>query len=48
MAEDKRTQKSGKVSLHPLKFEDALKALLKTKPPEKRKGSSSARSDEKE
>jgi hypothetical protein len=35
MAEDSRTQKPGKVSLHPLKFEDALKGLLKAKPPEK-------------
>jgi hypothetical protein len=36
MADGKRTQKPGKVSLHPLKFEDALKGLLKTKPPEKK------------
>ncbi len=32
MAGDSRTRKPGKVSLHPLKFEDALKGLLKSKP----------------
>lgn len=35
MGEDSRTRKPGKVSLHPLRFEDALKGLLKTKPPKK-------------
>ena len=34
MAEDKRTQKLGRVSLYPLKFED----VLKSKPPEKKAG----------
>lgn len=35
MAEDSHTRKPGKVSLHPLKFEDALKGILRSKPPEK-------------
>jgi hypothetical protein len=35
MSEDTHTRKPGKVSLYPLKFEDALKGLLKTKPPKK-------------
>jgi hypothetical protein len=35
MAEGSRTRKPGQVSLHPLKFEDALHGLLKTRPGEK-------------
>lgn len=36
-SEDQRTQKQGdkRVSLYPAKFEDALRALLNTKSPEK-------------
>ncbi len=30
--EEERTRKQGRVSLHPLKFEDALWGLLETKP----------------
>jgi hypothetical protein len=37
MAEDWRTRKPGRVSLHPLKFEDALRGLLKSPLP-KREG----------
>lgn len=33
--DDKGQKRNGKVSLHPLGFEDALRGLLQTKPPEK-------------
>ncbi len=34
--EEKRTPKSGRLSLHPVTFERALRGLLETKLPEKR------------
>lgn len=36
MPEDNHTPKTGKLSLSPLKFEDALRGLLTTKSPEKK------------
>jgi hypothetical protein len=48
MSEDSRTRKPGKVSLHLLRFEDALKGLLKTKPNRPTEAEPSKRASERE
>jgi len=45
MSEETRTRRPGKVSLHPLKFEDALKSLLKSKPSEKKQAAPGERKE---